>query len=555
VALQVEECGLSGDRSLVPDALAFIPRSGELGELIRGFDWARTELGEPAQWPDPLRRAVRLMLTSCHPMLVLWGARLRCFYNDAFRRYLGDEKHPAILGTPAREAWGEAWDEIGHQLESVMKGAGANWRENHRVPIYRNGRLEATYWTYSYTPIDHGSADSGVEGVLVVCTETTAQILEDQRLQELASSLREADLRKDEFIAVLAHELRNPLAPIRNAAALLDLPTHSGTPIWAKGVIDRQVGFMSQLLDDLLDVSRIGRGTLSLNAHPVRIAEVLDAAIEMAHPTITQRGHVLTVSTSLRDAVVVADSRRLAQALANLLNNAAKYTTTPADIFLNIREVADKVEFEVVDQGLGLEPRELQEVFDLFKQVKDHRRHSAGGLGVGLALVRGIAALHGGSVEAASAGRGKGSTFKMVLPLGLADAALRTVHPECNSALVLGQNRDSVSSVGDQLASAGFTVHLAHDEETARAIAEHIRPQLLLIDFHSGIRFDGFGMANSVGPRDFRQWMTVVGIASDVDEQLKKLALAAGFDALLPKPIDVAQIRKLRPAAPASREP
>ncbi len=167
-----------------PDAPAFLAGGGEMGALIRDFNWGATSLGPPTQWPAPLRTTLRIMLSTNHPVFVFWGPRHTCFYNDAYARSLGPEKHPSILGAEGRSAWQEIWHIIGPQIDQVMAGCGATWHENQLVPIIRNGRLEDVYWTYSYGPIDDESSPHGVGGVLVLCTETTEQVRTEQRQRE-----------------------------------------------------------------------------------------------------------------------------------------------------------------------------------------------------------------------------------------------------------------------------------------------------------------------------------------------------------------------------------
>ena len=154
---------------------------GEMGSLMRAYEWAKTPVGEPATWPQPLRTVIRLILNTKHPMFVFWGPALTCFYNDAFRSSLGPEMHPGSLGSPGREVWSEVWSTIGPQIDQVMTGGDATWHEDHLVPIQRHGGSEEAYWTYSYSPIDQEAANSGVRGVLVVCTETTARVLAERR--------------------------------------------------------------------------------------------------------------------------------------------------------------------------------------------------------------------------------------------------------------------------------------------------------------------------------------------------------------------------------------
>jgi PAS domain S-box-containing protein len=230
-------------------------------------------------------------------------------------------------------------------------------------------------------------------------------------------ALHEADRRKDEFLATLAHELRNPLAPLRNAVAILGRRDATSTQQdWSRGLIERQVSMMARLLDDLLDAARISRGKLELRCESVRLGDVLDAAIETGLPLIESRRHVLQVQVPDRDVLLQADPVRLCQVVANLLNNAAKYTPPGGQIELRAVEDGNGVRVDVRDTGIGLPAESLERVFELFSQLEGSRDASDGGLGIGLALVKGLVELHGGRVEVRSEGAGRGATFSVVLP-------------------------------------------------------------------------------------------------------------------------------------------
>lgn len=193
----------------------FLNGGGEMGGLMRAHDWSRSSLGHPSTWPQSLRTIVRLMLNTGHPMYVWWGRDCACLYNDAYREYIGPERHPCSLGRPALEVWEEIWPIIGHQIEQVMSGGGATWHVNQLVPITRHGRLDEVYWTYSYSPIDEETAPGGIGGVLVVCTETTPQVVAARQLASERDSLAQLFEQAPTFMAMLAgpdhrFELANP---------------------------------------------------------------------------------------------------------------------------------------------------------------------------------------------------------------------------------------------------------------------------------------------------------------------------------------------------------
>ena len=654
---------------------SFLSADGEMAARIRAFDWQRTPLGPPDTWRPTLKAMVRMALTTRHPIFIFWGPELICLYNDGYRPSLGDEKHPAILGMPAAQAWPEIWSIIRPQIALVLRGDGATWNENQLVPIERHGHIEDVYWTYSYGPIDDEDAPNGVGGVLVICTETTEQVLSARRIeaeragflqlfeqaptfmavlrgadhrvelanpryvrllghrpligrtileavpeaagqgyielldevyrsgnaytaigsrlqlqavpggpveevlldfvyqpmkddtgtvtgifvegvdvserreaeqalrdseerfrlavqssslgtwdvdladgvialsqraldqfdldasgvgfddvmaavhpgdrervataiahardanssgeyrirhrvqrrdgevrwlnatgrvtriaradgrvqerfvgvladiteqQQLLDMLREADRRKDEFLATLAHELRNPLAPIRTAAHMLAMPNLSAERLaWCSDMIKRQTATMALLLDDLLEVSRISSGRLELRWGPADVRAMVKTAVETAQPVVDAKRHALEVVFTEPLPEIHADALRVSQILTNLLTNAAKYTDPQGHLRIEVRAVADRVQFDVVDDGIGLAHDMLHAVFEMFHQVKDARDRTQGGLGIGLSLSQGLAALHGGRVEAFSDGAGKGSTFRLTLPLNI----------------------------------------------------------------------------------------------------------------------------------------
>lgn len=655
--------------------LEFLSGGGTMGERIRAYPWPASTLGEPSHWPQSLRTTVRVLLSTGHPTMIMWGPDLLCFYNDPFSRSLGPEKHPTILGMPGREAWAEVWPLVGGQIEQVVRGEGAVWHENVCVPIIRHGKLQEVYWTYSYSPIDEPGSPHGVGGVLVTCSETTQQVLterrlasereqfvqlfdqaptflavlrgpnhvielanpgylalvnhrpvvghpvaealpetvaqgyitlldevyrsgkpysaigsrytyqppggapeeryldfvyqpftdsernvtgilvqgvdvtsravadralavnrarldyatrlsgvgfwycdlpfdflewddrvkehfffapsdritiddfysriheedrtptreaieesirtaapydiayrtvhpqtgevkwiralggtdyaadgtpthfdgvtvdvsaqkrDQQRLGELNHQLREQDRRKDEFIATLSHELRNPLAPIRAAARLIASPKVAPAHLQrAQLIIDRQVTHMALLLDDLLDMARITQGKFELKKETLALADVLDAAVESARPKLDSKHQRLSLRLPPEAVMLEADHLRLSQVLSNLLTNASKYSDAESEIELRCSVHDDTIVLSVKDSGIGIAPESLTTIFEIFSQVQSGPGRSDGGLGIGLALVKGLTELHGGSVEAKSGGLGHGSEFVVRLP-------------------------------------------------------------------------------------------------------------------------------------------
>jgi PAS domain S-box-containing protein len=407
-----------------------------------------------------------------------------------------------------------------------------------------------------------GVFDERAEKVLTGVAAQAAVAMDNARLyedaqreiasRELAENrLREADRRKDEFLATLAHELRNPLAPIRQAAAVAGAAGSSEQQKrWGLEVIDRQVGHMSALLNDLLDVARITRGVLDLRLAPTTLGEIVDAAVETAHPAISSRNHALRVDVPERGAALVGDALRLAQILANLLLNASKYTDPNGQITLRAAAGAGEVEFSVRDTGIGIAPEVLKELFGMFTQVASHRERSDGGLGIGLALARGLAELHGGTIEARSEGPGRGSEFIVRIPRKAAASgsaaepgAAAARQPASRSVLIADDNEDAARTLAMLLEVSGHQVVVAHDGEQALRSFEEYRPEFVLLDIGMP-KLDGYEVARRVRERAGNQ-PRLVALTGWGQETDKARARAAGFDLHFTKPIDPEQILDL----------
>jgi signal transduction histidine kinase len=366
-------------------------------------------------------------------------------------------------------------------------------------------------------------------------------------------ALREADRRKDEFLAMLAHELRNPLAPIKNAAQVFRVLGPADTNLqYAREVIDRQVGHLSRLVDDLLDVSRITRGKISLQKERLEVATVVARAVETSRPLIESRGHDLVVSLPGEPVSLLGDLTRLSQVVSNLLTNAAKYTPEGGRIWLTVAREADEVAVEVRDTGVGIPPDMLGRVFELFTQVDRSLDRSEGGLGIGLTLVRSLVELHGGTVEAQSDGPGRGSRFVVRLP-ALADGDRKGVRPEDPPAragsparriLVVDDNGDAADSLALLLSIAGHATRTARDGPQALAAAEEFRPEVVILDLGlPGI--DGYEMARRLRERYGPDAPLLVALTGYGQEEDRRRSHEAGFDHHVVKPPDLAILESL----------
>jgi len=372
--------------------------------------------------------------------------------------------------------------------------------------------------------------------------------------------LHEADRRKDEFLATLAHELRNPLAPIRQASAVSRLPQATeAQKRWSHEVIERQVRHMALLLDDLLDVSRITRGRLTLRRGTHTLREMIDAAVETAHPLIDARHHELEVVVPQATILMQADPLRVSQVVANLLTNAAKYTDPHGHIRLLAALDGDDVVIEVSDDGIGIPPESLPAVFDMFTQLRG-TGDRASGLGIGLALTKGLVELHGGSIGVHSEGTGHGSVFTVRLPRGEVAERVATpgdgVEPRAAPArriLVADDNRDAAESLAALLELEGHEVTLAYDGEDALLAYERARPQICLLDIGMPHR-SGNEVAMEIRARSGRQAPTLIAITGWGQDADRSQALAAGFDHHLTKPVDPTELLRLIDEARAAGE-
>ncbi len=754
-------------------------------ERVDAYDWTATALGPRDTWPVSLKSMMAMVLAAEQPMLLWWGTELVQIYNDAFAPCLGN-RHPGALGQPAVQFWQDVWPVVGGQIERVLALGRPTVKEDALVPIWRNGRMEEVYWSYTYTPVF--GDDGALCGVLTICTETTARVFGQRRQQMLAAFARTAnscstreeviaqaksaalanasDIRfmhvgdgdagsqeagavfrvadaqaegglavcfglsdqlpfddgyrefleqftaaigeaiaalesarkheiaradrdrllsdapvgaallvgedlvyhlanpiycnivgrsnitgkaylevfpelagtevlrtiqaayrtgvpyrteethvrlrsdsggemqdkyfsfnlaplrsvaggvyalmamavditphvvarkeierlnadlvaaaraKDEFLAMLGHELRNPLAPIRAAADLLQL----GHPDEARvrkisEVIARQAEHMTHLLNDLLDVSRVTRGLVELEMRPVDCREIVTDAAEQVMPLVRSRHHQLMLHLPPDRAMVAGDKERLVQVVTNLLNNAAKYTPDGGRVELAIELQDAEVLIKVTDNGIGLDAELIPRVFDLFTQAARSSDRSSGGLGLGLALVKSLVALHGGAVTCRSDGPGQGSQFCIRLARLREDQPATGAHGEdaLHAAvkglriLVVDDNADAAAMLSLLLKSAGHDVLVEHAGAGALALARSWRPHACLLDI--GLPgMSGHELAQCLRGEPATAEATLIAVTGYGQETDRRDARAAGFDHHLVKPIDTKKLMLL----------
>jgi PAS domain S-box-containing protein len=389
------------------------------------------------------------------------------------------------------------------------------------------------------------------QGRVVRWFGTCTDIDDTKRAEE---ALQEADRRKDEFLATLAHELRNPLAPIRNAVELLRRAEgQADLSEKARGMMERQLGLMVRLIDDLLDISRITRGKLQLRKERVELAAVVPSAVEAARPSIDAQAHELTVTLPPQPVYLDADPVRLAQVFLNLLTNAAKYTEKGGHIWLTAERQGGDVVVSVRDTGIGIAAEHLPRLFEMFSQLTPALERSQGGLGIGLALVRGLVELHGGSVEARSGGPGLGSEFIVCLPVVEAPV-VTPQEPSGNGEkvgggrqcriLVVDDNRDAADSLAMMLRLLGHDIQTAHDGLEAVQAAASFRPEIVLLDI--GLpKLNGYEAARHIRAQPWGGHMALIALTGWGQEEDKRRSLEAGFDHHLTKPVVPAALEKL----------
>jgi signal transduction histidine kinase/ActR/RegA family two-component response regulator len=415
------------------------------------------------------------------------------------------------------------------------------------------GPLEERYIDFVYQPIR--DENGAVSGIFVEGSDVT-----DRKLVE--DELRAANRQKDQFLAMLAHELRNPLAPIMTAAQLLKLGRLDAKSVAnASEIIVRQAEHMTDLVNDLLDVSRVTRGLVTLEKEELDLNAIVAAAVEQVRPLIDARRHALTLQLSGQPAHVTGDRTRLVQVISNILNNAAKYTAPGGRIVLAVTVTARHVTVSVRDNGVGIAPEVLPYIFDLFTQAERTPDRSQGGLGIGLALVKSLVALHGGSVHAHSDGLGRGSEFSISLPCAPRAPAQAANDGEGGRAvpdngnlrvLVVDDNADAAQMLAALLEVQGHAVSVEYDGRGALARARSEHPDVLLLDI--GLPdMDGYELARRLRAQPENAGATLVALTGYGQNQDREEAQQAGFDHYLVKPADLNEVNEVLARAEARR--
>lgn len=395
-------------------------------------------------------------------------------------------------------------------------------------------------------------------GHVIGASKVARDISERKTIEE---ALRTADRRKDEFLAVLAHELRNPLAPLANGLQVIRLAqADPGAVMRARTMMERQLSHLVRLVDDLLDVSRISRNKMELRRSRLLLSDVVNSAIETARPLMEAAGHTLTVSLPPEPIHVDGDLTRLSQVFSNLLANSAKYTDPHGQIFLDVIRRPGQVAISVRDTGIGIAADQLDAVFGMFSQVDPRVERSRGGLGIGLALVDGLVKMHGGSVTAQSPGPGRGSTFTVTLPVIETNAAPQRSEPSEPSStahhrrriLVVDDNLDAATSMAMMLEFLGNEVCTAHDGLQAIERAEHDRPDVVLMDVGMP-RLDGYEATRRIRSQPWGRDVIIVALTGWGQDDDKARSYEAGCNGHLTKPVSLLDLESLLESLKSTR--
>jgi len=523
-----------------------------------------------------LRRYLR-DLAALTALPAVWGSRDRPRIAESLAEVLGKVLHLDLIyvrleGTAGQDTvevvrFGQQADVpgqaqvIGQALEPWLTGPTIESAAFSLPHPLGDCLVQATF-----VPIGYGSEF----GVLVAGSQLPDFPTEEDRLllsvvanqaavvlqrQQAEAALQESDRRKDEFLAMLAHELRNPLAPIRNALQILRAKGPPDPELqWARNVIDRQVRQMTRLVDDLLDLSRISQGKIELRKERAQLATIVTGAVEASRPLIEKWGHELTVTLPSEPIYLQADQARLTQVVLNLLNNAAKYTDHGGRIWLSAARDGAQVVVRIRDSGIGIPAEMLSRIFEIFTQVDRSLERSQGGLGIGLTLVQRLVQLHGGTVEARSDGPGKGSEFIVRLPVVAAeDEAKRLPKPSgpagtvapapARRILIVDDNKDAADSLGILLGLLGHEVQTAYDGLEAVGAAAAFQPDAILLDI--GLpKLNGYEAASRIREQQGDE-VALIALTGWGQEADRRRSREAGFDQHLTKPVEFDALEKL----------
>lgn len=555
IATRAEQSRMSYRSAMVARVLATLVGLAVIFGAHRSSERGARERSEYAEHSREQAERFRVTLASIGDAVVVTDAEARVrFMNPVAEALTGwGSDWDGQVATDVFQIRDETSGRAGRDpVQRVLTERQVVALENHTELVKRNGEV---------VPIDDSAApifasDGELTGVVLVFRDITQRRKAERLVHAQKEALEEGDRRKNEFLAVLAHELRNPLAALRNASEVLRLaPADSAESDSARGIIERQVRHMARMVDDLIDVARVSSGRMTLRLAPVEIREVVQAATETTASLFAEKRHRLEVELPERPVFVHGDTVRLAQVLTNLLGNAARYTEPGGQVAVTVSTTPPNVVVAVRDNGMGISDELLPHVFDLFRQGHRLAGPSQGGLGIGLTLARRIVEMHGGTIEGSSPGLARGSTFVVTLPSSVPpppppEAEAKTSRGT-HRVLVVEDNTDARESLESFLRLSGYEVVGVGDGGQALLVAERFRPTVALVDL--GLPdVSGYDLARRLRADPDLGRLTLVAITGWAQEEDRQQSVAAGFDHHLVKPVEPAAVSKLLAGLPGA---
>ncbi|MEP0934503.1 ATP-binding protein [Leptolyngbya sp. NM2-A1] len=526
-------------------------QGGEMGARIKAFDWASTSIGPIETWSQSLQVTLQVLLLSKFPMQILWGPDYIHFYNDAYISIAGS-KHPKALGQAGSECWKEVWDVVGPMLNQVVATGKATWSEDLPLQLERFGQPEIGYFTFSYTPIWEESGRVG--GIFIAVNETTQKIISERRERELRletqaakEEAEQANHLKDRFLAVLAHELRSPLNSILGWSKLLLLQKLDAEVTQrALETIERNAKLQAQMIDDLLDTSRILRDKLTLNIVPTPLIPIIEDAMETVHSMAKSKSIQLITQFENTPHYALGDANRLKQVVWNLLSNAIKFSPIGGKIIIQLNYFDVFAQIQVIDDGRGISADFLPHVFEHFEQADSTTTRTYGGLGLGLAIAKQIVDKHEGRIHAASYGEGQGATFTVQIPLAATPSMPVSTNLPTNEdrldnihVLVVDDDADNREMITFALEMYGARVTTSSSASDALDTLSQCKPDVLLSDIGMS-EMDGYTLMQHIRKVTQTSQIPAIALTAYISEADRQQALAAGFQEHMPKPLEPA---------------
>jgi PAS domain S-box-containing protein len=492
---------------------------------------------------------------------ILRGSEMRFEFANAAYQSLVAKSEDELIGRKRTDVFPDSPERINSQFSHVYLTGDRLVTSEHSFIRDWNSDGNESERSLNLIFEPYRDVDGIIVGVIIFAFDVTEHVGARRKAQEAEArtrsaheALREAGRQKDEFLATLAHELRNPLAPLRNAAHALGQSELSPTALaWCRDVISRQVKHMAFLLDDLLDVSRINTGRIELKKEMVRLDAVVNAAVETVAPLISKKQHTLQVDLPGAAVELEADPLRLSQVFTNLLANAVKYTDPGGRIELKAAVDGEGLKVSLSDNGIGIPPEALPNLFRMFSQIPSAIDRTEGGLGIGLALSKGLVALHGGSLGAHSEGAGCGTTFELHLPASVVKLPASPAHPPAGAneasrtqrrVLVVDDNRDAADSLAMLLDIEGHDVTVAYGAEEALSLAPSLLPEVAFLDIGMPT-MNGYELARRIRQETWGASMFLVAATGWGTEDDRRKAASAGFDRHLTKPVNPSEVLAL----------